>query len=230
MLLVDTADSEIIRECLQYPAVRGFTTNPTLMARAAGVDALPIDTYISRAVDLCRLLTMVRSENPVHVMIQLIGSRDQMLGQAQTYLHELKSLDHARLWFKIPPTTEGLVCCPSLKKLDAAILVTAVYTATQAHLAIEAGADGIAVYLGRIMRLEESWRPQVEAIAEIVHGAKKTLLMASFPDVRTVEIALHYSRDLTIPPDVCKCLLHSKHSDDAMETFNAKVLWPGGKA
>ncbi len=67
---------------------------------------------------------------------------------------------------------------------------------------MEAGADGVAVYLGRLMRLERDWEKQLETIAAIVKSAGRTLLLASFPDRQTVEIGLRYSRDITAPPSV----------------------------
>ena len=53
MLLVDTADQNAILDALKFPGVQGFTTNPTLIARAAGAEALSLDEYVAAARKLC---------------------------------------------------------------------------------------------------------------------------------------------------------------------------------
>ncbi|HEY0424927.1 MAG TPA: transaldolase family protein [Rhodopila sp.] len=224
MLLVDTADNGLILEALKFPAVRGFTTNPTLMAHAAGAESLRISEYIARARELCHLPKNQAVSHIDHLMIQAVGSREHMLEQAAIYSGELKTTSGTRLWIKLPPTQQGIACCPALKKLGCATLVTAVYTATQALVAMEAGADGIAVYLGRMMRLEDDWEAQLERIAKVVSEAGKMLLLASFPDIQTVERALDYSRDLTVPPNVLQGILESPHSEDALKGFDSKIL------
>jgi transaldolase len=88
---------------------------------------------------------------------------------------------------------------------------------------MEAQADGVAVYLGRLMRREESWQVQLERIANVVHNAGKMLLLASFPDRETVEHGLAYSRDLTVPPQILKELLESPHSHEAVRTFDSRI-------
>ncbi len=55
MLLVDAADQRAILNALQFPGVQGFTTNPALMARAAGADVLSLNEYIGAARKLCTL-------------------------------------------------------------------------------------------------------------------------------------------------------------------------------
>lgn len=223
MLLADTADSDLIEQCLGNPAVCGFTTNPTLMARAAHLDMLGIADYVMRAKTLCRLLGRFKDGRIRHVMLQLVGSQEQMLEQAAIYREEVRPLSSTRLWLKIPPTPVGISCCPMLKNGGSATLVTAVFTGRQALVALESGAEGVAVYLGRMKRLDEQWERQIERIARLVRDAGKLLLIASFPDPEAVEQALEYSFDLTVPPDILSRLLDDRHSADAMQTFNSKV-------
>jgi transaldolase len=222
VLLVDTADQQAILNALEFPGVHGFTTNPTLMARAAGVEALSLDDYIAAARKLCKMSADIGAIQ--HLMIQAVGGADETLSQATLYLDELKAARDKKLWLKLAPTPTSLACCAALKGLGCASLVTAVFTAAQAYVAMEAGADGVAVYLGRLMRLERDWERRLETIAAIVKSAERTLLLASFPDRQTIEVGLRYSRDITAPPSVIEELLTSSLSQEAIEGFDEKVV------
>jgi transaldolase len=222
MLLVDTADQDAILKALEFPGVQGFTTNPTLMARAAAAEVLSLDDYIAAARKLCRMSTGIGAIR--HLMIQAVGGADDAPKQAALYLDDIKAARDKKLWMKLTPTPMSLACCSALKGMGCACLVTAVFTATQAYVAMEAGADGVAVYLGRLMRLETDWESQLESIAAIVKSAERTLLLASFPDRRTVEVGLRFSRDITAPPDVVDELLTSSLSQEAIEGFDEKVV------
>jgi transaldolase len=223
MLLVDTADLALILEAIQLPAVHGFTTNPTLMAKAANVESLPVSEYITRAIDLCHLFRDSGIKHLKDLMIQVVGPPTEMLKQANTYVENLGTATSAQLWIKLSPTQESIACCESIKNLGCKTLITAVFTATQAYVAMESGADGIAVYVGRLMRLEKDWKDQLGRIAQVVHAVDKTLLLASFPDRQTVEVALEYSQDLTLPPNILKELLTSPHTEDALRIFDSKI-------
>jgi transaldolase len=223
MLLVDTADRNAIRKALEFPGVQGFTTNPTLMARAAGAEILPLDEYVAAARKLCGMSVELNAVR--HLMIQAVGGADDARRQAAHYLDDLKAARGKKLWIKLAPTRTSLACCVALKDMGCASLATAVFTAAQAYVAIEAGADGVAVYLGRLMRRERDWEKQLESIAKIVEDADRTLLLASFPDRQTVEIGLRYSRDITAPPSVLDDLLASALSQEAIEAFDKNILW-----
>ncbi len=225
MLLVDTADQDAILKALQFPGVQGFTTNPALMARAAGTEVLSLEEYIGAARKLSKMSADIGAIR--HLMIQAVGDADDIRRQAILCLDDLKAARDKQLWIKLTPTPASLSCCPALKDMGCATLVTAVFTATQAYVAMEAGADGVAVYLGRLMRLETDWENQLETIAAIVKSAGRTLLLASFPDRQSVDIGLRYSRNITAPPAVLDELLTSSLSEEAIKGFDEKVAWKG---
>ncbi|KAF0208620.1 MAG: hypothetical protein FD172_3436 [Methylocystaceae bacterium] len=156
MLLVDTADQNAILNALKFPGVQGFTTNPALMARAAGAEALSLDEYVAAARKLCRMSAEIGAIR--QLMIQSVGGPDETRRQAILYLDDLKTAREKKLWIKLAPTAPSLACCQALKDIGCASLATAVFTAAQAYVAMEAGADGVAVYLGRLMRHERDSR------------------------------------------------------------------------
>jgi transaldolase len=222
MLLVDTADPTAITEALAFPGVQGFTTNPTLISRASGKETLTRKAYVEAALRLCALATQRREVR--HFMIQSVGDAEAAISQAATYAKALPSGTGAKLWIKLPPIRENLTCCRPIAEIGCATLVTAVLTPAQAYVAMEAGADGVAVYLGRLMRTESDWRRCLEQIVEIVGEAQKLLLLASFQSRETIETGLSFSRDLTLPPALLGELLRSAQAEEAIHAFEARVI------
>lgn len=221
MLLVDTADPAAIADALTFPGVQGFTTNPTLIARAAGTDSLTREEYVRATLGLCALAA--RRPEVRHFMIQAVGDAEDALAQATIYARSLPAGTGAKLWIKLPPTRDALNCCRRLEEIGCDSLATAVFTPAQAYVAMEAGADGVAVYLGRLMRTQGDWRPQLEHIVEIVREAGKLLLLASFQNRATIETGLAFSRDLTLPPHLLGELLLAPQTEEAIETFAARL-------
>jgi transaldolase len=221
MLLVDAADRHAIARWARFPGVSGFTTNPMLMARSAGVESLSAREYLAAGVELCGIAN--ETETVTDFMLQGIGAPRQIMAQAEAYLHAVRDPAAKRLWIKLPPTRDALSCCPVLHRLGCKTLVTAVFTAAQAYLAMKAGADGVAVYLGRMRKQHEQWQAPMQAIADVIGAAGGTLLLASFPDLDTVERGMPYSQDLTVPPQVLEAMLDSDMSASAIEDFNARV-------
>lgn len=221
MLLVDTADRHAIARWARFPGVTGFTTNPSLMARSAGVETMSAKDYLAAGITLCGLAG--ETETVTDFMIQGVGAPREIMAQAEAYLHAIRSPAAKRLWIKLPPTRDALSCCAVLNRLGCKTLVTAVFTAAQAYLAMKSGADGVAVYLGRMRKSHEQWETPMRAIADTVGGMGGTVLLASFPDVDTVERGIAYSQDLTVPPQVLEAMLDSDLSAQAIEDFNARV-------
>lgn len=221
MLLVDTADPTAIEDALAFPGVQGFTTNPTLIARASGSERMTRKAYVEAALQLCALATGKREVR--NFMLQSVGDAEATLSQAETYARSLPAGGGVKLWMKLPPTREGLSCCRPIAAIGCATLVTAVMTPTQAYVAMESGADGVAVYLGRLMRTESEWRRHLEQITEIVGEARKLLLLASFQSRETIEAGLAFSRDLTLPPALLDELLRSQGAEEAIHAFEARI-------
>jgi transaldolase len=221
MLLVDTADPAAIADALEFPGVQGFTTNPTLIARAARVESLTRDDYITAALKLCDFA--VQSSKVRHFMIQAVGDPDEAVSQAKTYAKALSAGADKKLWIKLLPTQTHLNCRRQFEEIGCASIATAVFTPAQAYVAMEAGADGVAVYLGRLMRTESDWRPQLKRIADILREARKLLLLASFQNRETIETGLAFSQNLTVPPMLLGEMLRSPQAEEAIEAFDARI-------
>ncbi len=221
MIFIDSADKTELSHALSFACVKGFTTNPTLFLRTLGLENLCSSEYVSTARDL---INFAASNTKVRdLMIQGVGAPEQVLTQVLTYKDALGSVHDKNLWIKLLPTKEHLSLCPRLASLGCKTLITAVFTPLQTFAALESGADGVAVYLGRLMKHDTSWETKLESIAGLVLPRQKMLLMASLSDVSKVEVALRYSEDITVPFTIIDQLLHSPYSNEAITTFNAQV-------
>jgi transaldolase len=228
MIFIDSADRSELSHALSIPYVKGFTTNPTLLLRALGVENLRPSDYVSAGRNLVDFAAGNAAVEDF--MIQGVGAPEQILTQALSYKNALRDEPNKNLWIKLLPTTEHLSLCPQLASLHCKTLITAVFTPLQVHAAMESGADGVAVYLGRLMKNDQFWERKLETIARLVLPRGKMLLMASLSDASKVEIALRYSEDITVPFDVIGQLLHSQLSSEAIAAFNAQVKEGQGAA
>lgn len=222
MIFIDSADRAELSRALSLPYVKGFTTNPTLVLRALGLQEMCVADYVSAARSLADFAAgdaKVRD-----FMIQGVGAPGQVLAQLHALRDALGAVPDKTLWIKLLPTREHLSLCPEIASLGCRSLVTAVFTPAQACAAMESGADGVAVYLGRVMKQDDSWETTLESIARLVPPREKMLLMASLADASKVAAALRYSADITVPFAMIDQLLRSPFSDDAIATFTAQVV------
>ena len=226
MILVDTAATGEISAALENPAVCGFTTNPKLIAQAAGEEIVSASDYRAFCEKLCRFAGAERRIR--HLMIQTIGSNSQTLDLAGACREQLADAGSASsskaLWIKLPPGIENLRCIEELRRTGCKTLVTAVFTPSQALMAMESGADGIAVYFGRLMKHDAEWDKRLKTIVEIVRGNNALLLLASLSKPALVAQSLGYSMDITVPPALVPELMHAPLSQSAMEEFAGFVV------
>jgi transaldolase len=224
MLLVDTASIAELTASLSFPGVSGYTTNPSLITRAAGVTALTVDEYQNAVLSLLRQSNeLVADDGQLRqIMIQGFGTAEQLIAMAREWSSQLDA-KRWRLWVKLLPESAALAAIPSLSREGLSTLVTAVYTPAQAAVACAAGAEAIAVYVGRLRRSQPDWERQLSAIAGVIREGNRRLLLASFPDLETVNAALMHSNDLTVPPMLLPQLLESPLSAAAIIEFNNRI-------
>ena len=127
------------------------------------------------------------------------------------------------LWIKLPPTLVYLRSIDMLRRLGCKTLVTGVFTPAQALLAMETGADGVAVYFGRLLKHSPDWERQLTCIVEIMREKKGLLLLASLANLDLLAQSLAYSRDMTLPPALIPKLMDSVLSQSAMDEFAQRI-------
>ncbi len=145
---------------------------------------------------------------------------------SELIVKEGKKLNEAiggNFYLKVPIGEAGLKATMELKKLGIGVLMTAIFTPTQALMAAKAGADFVAPYVNRIDNIGGDG---VGVVAEIVnqfanYGISTCRVMAaSFKNVQQVNdcasVGCHVA---TIGPDIYKLLISHPLTDAAIAGF-----------
>ncbi|AKS66813.1 transaldolase [Staphylococcus schleiferi] len=197
-VFADGADIEQMKKAYQNKEVDGFTTNPSLMAKAGvkdyvefakeAVEAIP-DASISFEVFADDMETMEKEAE----IIQQFGEN---------------------IFVKIPVVnTKGESMIPLIEKLSAKgvkLNVTAVYTIEQVKAITEAVTEGVETYVsvfaGRIADTGVDPMPLMKESVEVTHSKKGVqLLWASCRELFNVIQADEIGADIiTCPSDVVK--------------------------
>ncbi|MBA8758725.1 transaldolase [Staphylococcus schleiferi subsp. coagulans] len=197
-VFADGADIEQMKKAYQNKEVDGFTTNPSLMAKAGvkdyvefakeAVEAIP-DASISFEVFADDMETMEKEAE----IIQQFGEN---------------------IFVKIPVVnTKGESMIPLIEKLSAKgvkLNVTAVYTIEQVKAITEAVTEGVETYVsvfaGRIADTGVDPMPLMKESVEVTHSKKSVqLLWASCRELFNVIQADEIGADIiTCPSDVVK--------------------------
>jgi len=132
-IFLDTGDTESIRRAQATGLIDGVTTNPSLIART-GRDFREV------AAEICALVP-----GPVNIEV-MAETAAGMISEAE----EIRALG-SNVTVKIPMTVEGLKAVPVLEMArKIRTNVTMVFSASQAFLAMKAGASYLSIVLSRL--------------------------------------------------------------------------------
>lgn len=125
-------------------------------------------------------------------------------------------------YIKVPVTKTGLKVIKTLKAAGYRVTATAIYTAAQAYLAGQAGADYVAPYVNRIYDTGADGVEVTKQIQTLLRagGYKTQVLAASFKNVSQVMSLAEAGIDAaTIQPDVIGKMLCNPTVDAAVDAF-----------
>jgi len=205
-IFLDTADLNEIRRAADAGLIDGVTTNPTLLARAAGGrDAKEIFKEIAEIVD-----------GPVSA--EVVGL------DVATMVSEGKRLAalHPNIVIKVPLTEDGLKACRRLRKEGIGVNVTLCFSPLQALLAAKAGATFISPFVGRLDDIAHDGMDLISQIRQIYdnYGMETEILVASVRHPQhVVESAMLGADCATIPPKVLWQLTKHPLTDNGIEAF-----------
>lgn len=209
MYIIDTANLEQIRKCIEYYPVAGVTTNPTIISR--------------EHTDFIKLIKEIR---------EIIGP-DRMLHiqatsfKAEDIVTEAKLLRDAvggDFYVKVPISPQGLKATTMLKNSGFKVTETAIFTQQQALIAALAGADFVAPYVNRLDNIVSDGVQVVSEIVEMfkAHNINCKVLAASFKTVEQIhKIALSGCHSVTINPELFETLTYHPMTQYAIDDFNA---------
>ncbi len=209
MYIIDTANLDSIRHCVEYYPVDGVTTNPTIISR--------------ENADFPKLIKDIRgiigADRQFHIQVTGSTSRD-IIREALA----IRDFIGGNLYVKVPISAEGLKATVELKKLGLKVTETAIFTQQQALIAAKAGADFVAPYVNRLDNIVSDG---VNVVGEIVQLFKEynlpsKVLAASFKTVEQIhKIAMAGSHAITINPELFDTLTYHPMTLYAIDDFVA---------
>jgi transaldolase len=215
-ILLDSASLDDAAAAARLGFVGGFTTNPTLMARAtamAGVTREPLAHFAA--------LLDALPEGPG--CYQPTGdSPEAMCEEARA----AASLAPARVVVKLPATADGVRAAAVLREESIRCALTAVYSSGQALLADAVGCVWVIPYVDRAERQGVGGREVVESLAEVLRRLESStrVLAASLKTAeQVVDTILHGAHDITAPLEVLAGLAHHPLTEAAAREFAAQA-------
>ncbi len=205
-IFLDTASLADIRWASQAGLIDGVTTNPTLLAKAAG-DVEPNDVL----KEICSLV-----DGPVSAEVVAVDA-EGMYREGR----ELAKLAE-NVVVKIPMIEEGLTAIRRLVSDGIRVNVTLCFSSVQCLLAAKAGATYVSPFLGR---LDDVGHEGMEVIREARlifdnYDVETQILAASIRHPRHVAEAAMLGADVaTMPTEVLRKLLLHPLTDRGLDQF-----------
>jgi transaldolase len=206
-IFLDTANIDEIREVARLGILSGVTTNPTLMAKEAGV------SYRERVVEICEVV-----KGPV--------SAECISREVLDILEEARAIAdwHEHVVVKIPCDAAGLEATSLLSKEGVRINMTLVFSANQAMLAALAGATYVSPFVGR---LDDAGHDGMEVVRQAVeifdryHLPAQVLAASLRHPGHAVAAAQAGAHIATLPYAVLKAMIRHPLTDVGIERFLA---------
>ncbi len=208
LYIIDTADLEAIKHINEFYPVDGVTTNPSIIAKEK-------TDFIARL----KAIREIIGEDKILCAQTLQTDWGKIVEEGKKLQKEIGG----NFYLKIPIGEAGLKATMELKKLGIGVLMTAIFTPTQALMAAKAGADFVAPYVNRIQNI---CGDGIGVVAEIVnqfnnYGITSCRVMAaSFKNAQQVSncasVGCHIA---TIAPDIYKWLITHPLTDAAIDGF-----------
>ena len=148
--IIDTADLNAIEHINEFYPIDGVTTNPSIIAREK-------TNFIHRLKKIREII----GDDKFLCAQTLQTDADLIVAEGKKLQTEIGG----SFYLKIPICEAGLKAAKELKKDGVGVLMTAIFTPTQALMAAKAGADYVAPYVNRI---DNVCGDGVGVIAEIV--------------------------------------------------------------
>jgi fructose-6-phosphate aldolase 2 len=213
LYVLDTADLKAIAHANEFYPLDGVTTNPSIIAK--------------EKTEFWGLLQNIRN---------IIGDEKFLCVQtlettAEGIVEDAKKIKEkigGNLYIKIPIGEAGLKATPMVKELGLGVLMTAIFTPTQALIAAKAGADFVAPYVNR---LDNIVGDGTAVVAEIVKqfnnfGMDCKVLAASFKNTEQVnKCASVGCHCVTVAPEILEGIISHPMTDSAIAGFEKD--WKG---
>lgn len=206
-IFLDTANIDEIRAGVRLGVISGVTTNPSLMAREAGVDFKETIREIS---------DMVRG--PVSAEVTALDT-EGMVAQAREIARWSEYVV-----IKVPITADGLATMRVLADEGVPTNATLIFSPNQALLAALAGAAYVSPFVGRLDDVNHDGMQVVADTAELfaLHDIETQIIAASIRHpLHVMQAALAGAHIATVPYQVLQRMIQHPLTDRGIERFLA---------
>lgn len=210
---IDDSNLAEIKRINEFFPVEGVTTNPSIIAKG-GKDVL---------TTLAEIRKIIGYEKTIFAQVLSGLSEDQVKEAA--ILQEAADGNEENFSVKVPVTTEGLKTMRILRDKGFNVTATAIFTASQALMAANCGADFVAPYVNRIDNFGVDGNTVVNDILKIFkeHNLSSQIIAASFKNCRQVlDCAIAGCHSATVPCELFDQLLFHSQTNDALYEFEMK--------
>ncbi|HEX7740969.1 MAG TPA: fructose-6-phosphate aldolase [Sphingobium sp.] len=204
--IVDTADTNEIRDLAATGLLDGVTTNPSLIHKSGR-------KFLEVVEEICGLV-----EGPVSAEVVALDHETMMKEAA--VLRKIAD----NVCIKVPLTIDGLKTCKALTSEGVMVNVTLCFSANQALLAAKAGASFISPFVGRHddngldgMKLIED----IRLIYDNYQFDTEILVASVRHPIHVLESARIGADVMTAPPSVIKALFNHVLTDKGIAGFLA---------
>ena len=204
---LDTADLSEITRANDAGLIDGITTNPSLLAKAAGASGEPRDIL----AEICRTV-----KGPISAEV-VATTAEEMFTEGR----ELAKIAD-NIVVKVPLIEEGLVACRRFRAEGINVNVTLCFSPTQALVAAKAGASYISPFVGRLDDISLRGMQLIEQIVTIYNNYDfdTEVLVASVRHPQhVVDAALIGAHVATMPAKVLHQLLLHPLTDKGIDMF-----------
>ncbi|MPW25424.1 fructose-6-phosphate aldolase [Alkalibaculum sp. M08DMB] len=206
-ILLDTANINEIKRCIDYYEIDGVTTNPSIIAKE-GKAFIPHMKSIAKLIDDKRTL-----------FVQVVATDyEGIIEDAKKILNEIDS----NISVKIPVTKEGLKAMKSLSKNGFNIAATAIVTSQQGLMAAKCGAKYLIPYVNRVDNILGDGTNLVSEMMQMMinYNYNSEVIAASFKNIQQIHnCTLNGVHGVTISADLLDSLVHHSLTDTSVEQF-----------
>lgn len=205
--ILDTADISFIKKAIDLYPIEGVTTNPTIIAKEKG--------------DFKSIIKGIREVIGEDLMlhVQCLSLKAETIVKEALYIQQFAGKNVS---VKIPVIPEGIKAIKILKSKNIRTTATAIFTAQQALMAANAGADYVAPYINRIDNILGDGAKVVSDIIQLfnINDISTKVLAASFKNVEQVhKVCLAGAHSVTVNKDLFEKLIYHPYTDLSIKTF-----------
>lgn len=211
MFMIDSLDLNKIKELIDSYPIDGITCNPTILKKSN------IKAYEELKLFIEKL------DNSMSFHIQVSSKEYEKIINDANYLREILG-DNINI--KIPVNKDGIKAIKQLSSKGCHITATAIYDAISAIMAIDAGAEYVAVYVNRMENNYIDYQEVISSIKNYINNnnLKVKIIGASYKNLKQVVNSINAGCDnVTLPVDLFDQIennvLVSKAIDDFVNDY-----------